>query len=725
MIPAVILAAGDVFAGYTIVGPLGSGGMGEVYLAQHPRLPRRDALKILRPDLSMDGAFRRRFAREAELAAGLTHPRVVIVHDRGEFHGQLWIATQYIAGTDAGRLLRHHPAGLSAGDAAAIIAAVAGALDYAHERGVLHRDIKPANILLSEPDHTGHRHVYLADFGIARPMDEANGITATNTTLGTFAYSAPEQLMGHDLDGRADQYALAATAYHLLAGTPPFAAASNQVAVISHHLSVTPPPLSTYRSDLAALDDVLARGLSKDPAQRYPDCAALAAAITDVVARTPTASPQAYTQPATPIVAPYAPTRRAAPTPPVEAPEPLRDVQPIGAVKTPTPAPPKKAPPTPPPAKKAVLREPSREVPPQDPAPRGAAKQRRSGPRTKAQAREFTDSPVSKPVGAQKYSSPQQAPARIARRDANGDIVHDANGAVVYDFYGGSGAVVDDVVGRTGNSAADRLVSDGGKLTPVGKTVTFGSVALTLLVVLLLLSECGTGQESPSRPATKTSSSPISARGGEGQLPVFAAPADYGANCQYPAAQPAVNEVDPPKSGKVPTDPATISVSMSTNEGNIGLILNNAEAPCTVNSFASLAQKAFFDDTVCHRLTTADSLGVLQCGDPSGDGKGGPGYRFANEYPTNQYEKGDPALQKEVLYPRGTLAMANAGPDTNGSQFFLVYKDSKLPPNYTVFGTIDATGLATLDKIAEAGVAGGGKDGKPATEVKIKSIRLD
>ena len=227
--------------------------------------------------------------------------------------------------------------------------------------------------------------------------------------------------------------------------------------------------------------------------------------------------------------------------------------------------------------------------------------------------------------------------------------------------------------------------------------------------------------------ATSTSAAPTAPppRGGEGQLPVFKAAADLGANCQYPAAQKASRGVDAPKSGKVPTDPATISVSMSTDQGNIGLVLNNAEAPCTVNSFASLAQKGFFNDTICHRLTTAGSLGVLQCGDPTGSGSGGPGYQFANEYPANQYPKNDPALQKPVLYPRGTLAMANAGPDTNGSQFFLVYKDSQLPPDYTVFGTIDATGLATLDKIAQNGVAGGKDDGKPATEVKVKSVLLD
>ncbi len=263
-------------------------------------------------------------------------------------------------------------------------------------------------------------------------------------------------------------------------------------------------------------------------------------------------------------------------------------------------------------------------------------------------------------------------------------------------------------------------------LTVVG-AMTALAVGAALIATVVLKDDKGASTASTSSSAETTSAAPATpaARGGEGQLPAFKAPAELGANCQYPAAQQASKKVDPPNSGKVPTDPATISVSMSTDQGNIGLLLNNAEAPCTVNSFASLAQKGFFDDTVCHRLTTAAGLGVLQCGDPSGTGSGGPGYQFANEYPTNQYPKNDPALQNAVLYPRGTLAMANAGSDTNGSQFFLVYKDSKLPPNYTVFGTIDETGLATLDKIAESGVAGGGEDGKPATEVKVKSVLLD
>jgi peptidyl-prolyl cis-trans isomerase B (cyclophilin B) len=210
-------------------------------------------------------------------------------------------------------------------------------------------------------------------------------------------------------------------------------------------------------------------------------------------------------------------------------------------------------------------------------------------------------------------------------------------------------------------------------------------------------------------------------------LPAFTPSGSVGANCQYPATpqEPAAKPVKPPRTGKVPTDPPQVSASMATSQGNLGLILANNESPCTVNSFASLIGQKYFDNTKCHRLTTSETLGVLQCGDPKGDGTGGPGYQFGNEYPTDQYPPNDPKLQEPVLYPRGTLAMANAGPGTNGSQFFMVYKDSQLPPQYTVFGTIQPDGLAVLDKVAKAGVTGGGDDGAPVSEVTIKSLLLD
>ncbi|KUH99303.1 peptidylprolyl isomerase [Mycobacterium sp. IS-3022] len=251
------------------------------------------------------------------------------------------------------------------------------------------------------------------------------------------------------------------------------------------------------------------------------------------------------------------------------------------------------------------------------------------------------------------------------------------------------------------------------------------SVAGAIVVIAAVVATVVVNRDSDSQSTAATESSPATPSA-PGALPAFDPPAGLGENCQYPAsAEKASKDVKPPRTGKVPTDPAEVSVSMSTDQGNIGLVLDNAKAPCTVNNFASLAQQGYFDDTTCHRLTTAEQLKVLQCGDPTGDGTGGPGYSFANEYPTNQYQPGDPKLQEPVTYPRGTVAMANAGANTNGSQFFLVYQDSKLPPNYTVFGTIDETGLATLDKIAKAGVADGGQDGAPATPVKVKSILLD
>lgn len=213
------------------------------------------------------------------------------------------------------------------------------------------------------------------------------------------------------------------------------------------------------------------------------------------------------------------------------------------------------------------------------------------------------------------------------------------------------------------------------------------------------------------------------------ELPPFAAPANLGANCTYPATPtPASKPATPPRAGKVPTTPAVVGATVVTNDGAIGLKLDNAKTPCTVNSFVSLAQQGFFDATPCHRLTAEPDFAVLQCGDPTGRGTGGPGYRFANEYPTNQYRPFDPALKSSVRYPRGTLAMSNSGPDTNGSQFFIIYRDSMLPPTYTVFGTVDETGLAVVDRIAEAGIKAGSStpdDGAPRLPVTVESIRLN
>lgn len=323
------LGAGEQVAGYTIVRPLGAGGMGEVYLARHPRLPRQDALKLLNASISSDLNFSARFLREADLAARLWHPNIVGVHDRGEDDGRLWIAMDFVDGTDAAELMsRKFPAGMPQELVVAVVSAVASALDHAHSQGLLHRDVKPANIMITKLDDEELRRILLTDFGIARELEEASGLTQTNMTLGTVAYAAPEQLMGEEIDGRADQYALAATAYHLLTGAPPFPQ-SSPAAVIGQHLNSNPPRLSASRPDLAGLDEVLARALAKKSEDRFPRCMDFARALTDAFSGNATATP-------------HAPTMEAIVTPPpglegnVYA-EPRTDV-PISATASRTPA---------------------------------------------------------------------------------------------------------------------------------------------------------------------------------------------------------------------------------------------------------------------------------------------------------------------------------------------------------------------------------------------------
>jgi peptidyl-prolyl cis-trans isomerase B (cyclophilin B) len=177
--------------------------------------------------------------------------------------------------------------------------------------------------------------------------------------------------------------------------------------------------------------------------------------------------------------------------------------------------------------------------------------------------------------------------------------------------------------------------------------------------------------------------------------------------CQYtvtPDDPPARRVPLPPDPARTP-DRGTVDVELRTNHGDLRLVLDRERAPCTVQSFVHLARHKFYDRTSCHRLTAYPTLKVLQCGDPSGTGSGGPGYRYLDELPTDLAPApSDPTGQRRI-YPRGTVAMANAGPDTNGSQFFLVYADSALRPNFSIFGSVTASGLATLDRIAAGGVA--------------------
>jgi len=194
-------------------------------------------------------------------------------------------------------------------------------------------------------------------------------------------------------------------------------------------------------------------------------------------------------------------------------------------------------------------------------------------------------------------------------------------------------------------------------------------------------------------------------------------------NCTFAAeATPAAKPAPVPPNGPTATT-GTQAVALQTSAGPIGLTLDRATGPCAVESFTSLAKASFFDNTPCHRLTTS-GIKVLQCGDPSGQGSGGPGYTINDEPPTHLAAGPSPST---VIYPRGTVAMANTGqPNSGGSQFFLVYADSPLAPSYTVFGKVDEAGLATLDKIAAVGEdsSNGPGDGKPKTPVTIEKATV-
>ncbi|GGM14105.1 peptidylprolyl isomerase [Nakamurella endophytica] len=183
--------------------------------------------------------------------------------------------------------------------------------------------------------------------------------------------------------------------------------------------------------------------------------------------------------------------------------------------------------------------------------------------------------------------------------------------------------------------------------------------------------------------------------------------------CSYPTASAAktVKPVNAP-TNLSPENKGTVDVTLTLNDQPVPVTLDRATAPCAVNSFLSLASQGFYNSTDCWRLTSSPGLNILQCGDPSGKGNGGPGYTFKGE------------VTATTKYPVGTIAMANSGPDTNGSQFFIVYKDSTLDPSYTVLGTVSADGMKVVDAVAAKGVAKNAQDGPPNEKVAISSVTV-
>ncbi|UGT63537.1 serine/threonine-protein kinase [Nocardia asteroides] len=270
------LTPGTVFAGYRIERTLGAGGMGTVYLARHPRLPRSVALKVLDPVAGADPEFRARFRREAELAVQLDHPNIVEIYDRGAEDDLLWMSMRFVAGPDVAELIRADGGRLDPRRAVQILTQAAAGLDSAHRRGLLHRDVKPANLLVADDD--GADHVFVTDFGIARSRTDDTALTGAGALIATLGYVAPEQIRGDPLDHRADIYALGATLFQMLTGALPFTR-STPAAVLGAHLMEPPPRASAVVPGLpVGLDAVIATAMAKDREQRFPDCRSFAAA---------------------------------------------------------------------------------------------------------------------------------------------------------------------------------------------------------------------------------------------------------------------------------------------------------------------------------------------------------------------------------------------------------------------------------------------------------------
>jgi len=265
------LSPTSVIAGYRIDGILGRGGMGVVYRATQLALDRPVAVKVIAAELAADLQFRERFRIESKVAAAIEHPNVIPVYEAGEDDGVLYISMRLVDGVDLERLV-HRLSVMSPERAVSVLSQVASALDAAHARGLVHRDVKPANILLAAEEPI---HAYLTDFGLAREVEAASRLTRADQRVGTADYLSPEQLQGGRVDGRTDTYALTGVLVFMLTGTPPYRRA-NEAETLLAHLHDAPPEIVLSEGHDAQLNAVVARGLAKDPADRYPSARSLA-----------------------------------------------------------------------------------------------------------------------------------------------------------------------------------------------------------------------------------------------------------------------------------------------------------------------------------------------------------------------------------------------------------------------------------------------------------------
>jgi serine/threonine-protein kinase len=327
---------GTVLAGFRIERLIGRGGMGVVYLAEHLRLKRRVALKVVADELASDPEFRDRFVREAEHAASIEHPNIIPIYDAGEADEVFYLAMRYVRGTDLRTVLDTRGA-LPFEETLEILEPVADALDAAHREDLVHRDVKPGNILVAEnPDADARSTIYLTDFGLAKRISGGSHLTKTGFIVGTLDYAAPEQLRGGVVDARTDQYSLGCVVFECLTGSPPYKRPI-EAQVMYATLFESPPQITDGRLDLPPhLDAAVARALAKEPQDRHPRCMDLIDALRGNVAageswRAPSPpAPPAGTIPPAPsetmpspvLTAPPQPVETSMPLPPAQTPAP-------------------------------------------------------------------------------------------------------------------------------------------------------------------------------------------------------------------------------------------------------------------------------------------------------------------------------------------------------------------------------------------------------------------
>lgn len=265
---------GTRIGGYEVESFLGRGGMGVVYKARHVRLGRMVALKILVPELAADETFRTRFVRESQMAASIDHPNVIPIYDADEIDGVLFLAMRLVEGSDLKVMLQQNGP-LDPGATLAILAQIGGALDAAHDLGLIHRDVKSANVLVERRDEDAGPRIYLTDFGLTKHGSSRSGITATGAFIGTIDYIAPEQIEGNPVDARTDIYALGCVLFECLTGEVPFKKDADVAVMYAHMMDPRPKVTDRVPEIPPGVDEVLAKAMARQPDERYPTAGAM------------------------------------------------------------------------------------------------------------------------------------------------------------------------------------------------------------------------------------------------------------------------------------------------------------------------------------------------------------------------------------------------------------------------------------------------------------------